>query len=387
MDFRLTDDQRSLQETARRFAAQELPALAAQLEASAHPVPADWLKRYADMGFLGVNTPVEFGGLGLPLLDALLVMEEFAKISVAVAFPVFECCVGPVRIVERLGSPGLKERIVPLAASGEMLVAVSMSEPEAGTALTDLRTRARFEGDDIILDGTKRWCSGAGHSGGYVVFCRFDDIEGAKGVGAVFVEMGTPGLSFGEQERMMGFRGVPSADIFLDDVRVPRSHLLAGPGDFSRLMGLFNIERMGNATMALGVAAGALEKVVAYVQERRQFGRPIVDFQAVQLRLGEMAMKVEAARLLIHRAAANAGHGLPDPQEASLAKCYANEITREVCAAAMQLMGGYGYAEEYGMEQKFRDSYGWGIAGGAIDIQKINIAGGLVGRRFSQRAS
>lgn len=387
MDFRLTDDQRSLQETARRFAAQELPVLAAQLEASAHPVPADWLKRYADMGFLGVNTPVEFGGLGLPLLDALLVMEEFAKISVAVAFPVFECCVGPVRIVERLGSPGLKERIVPLAASGEMLVAVSMSEPEAGTALTDLRTRARFEGDDIILDGTKRWCSGAGHSGGYVVFCRFDDIEGAKGVGAVFVEMGTPGLSFGEQERMMGFRGVPSADIFLDDVRVPRSHLLAGPGDFSRLMGLFNIERMGNATMALGVAAGALEKVVAYVQERRQFGRPIVDFQAVQLRLGEMAMKVEAARLLIHRAAANAGHGLPDPQEASLAKCYANEITREVCAAAMQLMGGYGYAEEYGMEQKFRDSYGWGIAGGAIDIQKINIAGGLVGRRFSQRAS
>ncbi len=387
MDFRLTDDQLALQETARRFASQELPDLARQLEASAHPVPAEWLKRYADMGFLGVNTPVELGGLGLPLLDALLVMEEFAKISVAVAFPIFECCVGPVRIVERLGSPALKERIVPLAAAGEMLVAVSMSEPEAGTALTDLRTRARFDGDDIVLDGTKRWCSGAGHSGGYVVFCRFDDIEGAKGVGAVFVEMGTSGLSFGEQERLMGFRGVPSADIFLDGVQVPRGHLLAGPGDFSRLMGLFNIERMGNATMALGVAAGALEKVVAYVQERRQFGRPIVDFQAVQLRLGEMAMKVEAARLLIHRAAANAGHGLPDPQEASLAKCYANEITREVCAAAMQLMGGYGYAEEYGMEQKFRDSYGWGIAGGAIDIQKINIAGGLVGRRFSQRAS
>lgn len=387
MDFRLTDDQLALQETARRFASQELPGLARELEAGAHPVPAEWLKRYADMGFLGVNTPVELGGLGLPLLDALLVMEEFAKISVAVAFPIFECCVGPVRIVERLGSPELKERIVPLAAAGEMLVAVSMSEPEAGTALTDLRTRARFDGDDIVLDGTKRWCSGAGHSGGYVVFCRFDDIEGAKGVGAVFVEMGTPGLSFGEQERLMGFRGVPSADIFLDGVRVPRAHLLAGPGDFSRLMGLFNIERMGNATMALGVAAGALDKVVAYVQERRQFGRPIVDFQAVQLRLGEMAMKVEAARLLIHRAAANAGHGLPDPQEASLAKCYANEITREVCAAAMQLMGGYGYAEEYGMEQKFRDSYGWGIAGGAIDIQKINIAGGLVGRRFSQRAS
>jgi alkylation response protein AidB-like acyl-CoA dehydrogenase len=192
-------------------------------------------------------------------------------------------------------------------------------------------------------------------------------------------------LSFGEQEQLMGFRGVPSADIFLDNVRVPKSNMLAGPGEFPKLMGLFNIERLGNATMALGVAAGALETVTAYVQERRQFGKPIVDFQAVQLRLGDMACKVEAARLLIHRAAANAGHGLPDPQEASIAKCFANEMTRSVTADALQLMGGYGYAKEYGMEQKFRDSYGWGIAGGAIDIQKVNIAGALVGRRFSQR--
>ena len=385
MDFALSDEQLALQDAARRFASGELPALAATLEATASPVPHDWLARYAEMGFLGVNTPEALGGLGLPLLDALIVMEEFAKISVAVAFPVFECCTGPVRIVERLGSPELRERIVPRAAAGEMLVAVSMSEPDAGTALTDLKTRARFDGDSIVIDGTKRWCSGAGHSGGYVVFCRFDGIEGAKGIGAVFVDMGTPGLSFGEQEQMMGFRGVPSADIFLDNVTVPRSHLLAGPGDFARLMSLFNIERLGNATMALGVAAGALETVTAYVQERRQFGKPIVDFQAVQLRLGDMACKVEAARLLIHRAAAQAGHGLPDPQQAAIAKCFANEMTRTVCADALQLMGGYGYAREYGVEQKLRDSYGWGIAGGAIDIQKINIAAGLVGRRFSQR--
>ncbi|RIA37160.1 butyryl-CoA dehydrogenase [Hephaestia caeni] len=385
MDFRLSEDQLALQETARKFAQSELPALAETIESTSSPVPHDWLKRYAEMGFLGVNTPEALGGLGLTLLDALIVMEEFAKISVGVAFPVFECCTGPVRIVERLGSPELRERIVPRAAGGEMLVAVSMSEPDAGTALTDLRTRASIDGDEIVLDGTKRWCSGAGHSGGYVVFCRFDGIESAKGIGAVFVDMGTPGLSFGDQERMMGFRGVPSADIFLDGVRVPKENLLAGPGDFARLMQLFNIERLGNATMALGVAAGALERVTAYVQERRQFGKPLVDFQAVQLRVGDMACKVEAARLLIHRAAANAGHDLPDPQEAAIAKCFANEITRAVTADAMQLMGGYGYAREYGMEQKLRDSYGWGIAGGAIDIQKVNIAGGLVGRRFSQR--
>jgi alkylation response protein AidB-like acyl-CoA dehydrogenase len=385
MDFRLTEDQRALQESARRFAQNELPKLAAEIEETSRPVPHEWLKRYAEMGFLAINADPDLGGLGLSHLDAFLVMEEFAKVSVGVAFPIFECCAGPVRIVERLGHPSLRERVVPKVVAGEMLVAISMSEPDAGTALTDLRTRARIEGDTIVIDGSKRWCSGAGHSEGYVVFCRFDGTLGAKGIGAVFVDKDTPGLTFGPQEQLMGFRGVPSADMNFENVRVPREHLLVGPGGFSSLMGLFNIERLGNATMALGVAAGALEHVTAYVQERKQFGKPIVDFQAVQIRLAEMAIRVEASRLLIHRAAANAEQGLPNAREASIAKCYANEITREVTATALQLMGGYGYAKEYGMERRLRDSFGWGIAGGAIDIQKVNIAAELVGRRFDQR--
>ncbi|KRE04388.1 butyryl-CoA dehydrogenase [Bosea sp. Root381] len=385
MDFSLSEEQRALQDSAQRFARNELGPLAADVEKSAHPVPRDWMKRYAELGFLGVNTREEHGGLGLPLLDALLVMEEFAKVSVGVAFPVFECCAGPVRIVEALGPPTLAQRVVPQVVSGEMLVAISMSEPDAGTALTDLRTTARFDGEEIVIDGAKRWCSGAGHSEGYVVFCRFDGVQGAKGVGAVFVDRDSPGLTFGQQEELMGFRGVPSADMNFDGVRVPREQLLVGPGGFASLMGLFNIERLGNATMALGVAAGALEQVTTYVQERKQFGKAIVDFQAVQIRLAEMAMKVEAARLLIHRAAANAGTGLPASREAALAKCFVNEATREVTGTALQLMGGYGYAKEYGMERRLRDSWGWGIAGGAIDIQKVNIAADLVGRRFDQR--
>jgi butyryl-CoA dehydrogenase len=385
MDFTLNEQQRALQDSARRFARNELAALARTVEETSAPVPHTWLKRYAELGFLGVNTGEAHGGLGLPLLDALLVMEEFAKVSVGVAFPVFECCTGPVRIVESLGEPALRDRVVPRVVAGDMLVAISMSEPDAGTALTDLSTRARFEGSEIVIDGAKRWCSGAGHSEGYVVFCRFDGVPGAKGIGAVFVDRDTPGLSFGAQEALMGFRGVPSADMHFDDVRVPRAHLLVGPGGFASLMGLFNIERLGNATMALGVAAGALDQVAAYVQERRQFGKPIVDFQGVQIRLAEMALKVEAARLMIHRAAANAGTGLPVSREAAMAKCFANEMTREVTGAALQLMGGYGYAREYGMEQRFRDSWGWGIAGGAIDIQKVNIAADLAGRRFDQR--
>ncbi|MDB5591255.1 acyl-CoA dehydrogenase [Enterovirga sp.] len=385
LDFGYTDDQIALRDSARRFAQAELPALARKLEAEAEPLPHDWRERFAEMGFLGVNTGLEHGGLGLPLLDALLVLEEFAKISVAVAFPVFECCTGPVRIVERFGNPALKERVVRQATEGSMLVAISMSEPDAGTALTDLRTKAVRQNGEIVIDGSKRWCSGAGHSEGYVVFCRFGDVQGAKGIGAVFVDRDTPGLSFGPPESLMGFRGVPSADMMFDGVRVPESHLLVGPGGFASLMGVFNIERLGNATMALGVAQGALDQVTAYVQERRQFGRPLAEFQAVQIKLAEMAIKVEAARLLIHRAAAAAGTGLPPVRETAIAKCYANEMTREVTGTALQLMGGYGYAEEYGMERRFRDSYGWGIAGGAIDIQKINIAADLIGRRFSQR--
>lgn len=385
MEFRLTDEQVALQDSARKFARGKLSTLALDVEATAQPVGPDWLKRYADMGFLGINSAPQYGGLGLPLLDALLVLEEFAKISVGVAFPIFECCTGPVRIIERLGKPALRERVVPKVTAGELLVAITMSEPDAGTALTDLRTSARRDGEHILINGAKRWCSGAGHSGGYVVFCRFNDAPGARGIGAIYVELGTEGVTFGPSEELMGFRGVPSADMFFDAVRVPAENVLAEPGGFASLMGSFNIERLGNATMALGVAVGALEQVAMYAQERKQFGKAIADFQVVQIRLAEMLTKVEAARLLIHRAAANAGHGLPSSREAALAKCFANEITRDVTASALQLMGGYGYAKSYGMEQRFRDAYGWGIAGGTIDIQKINIAADFLGRRFDQR--
>lgn len=386
MDFSLSDTQRMLQETARRFAREELPQLARELEASGEPVPADWLKRYAELGFLGLNTAEEYGGAGGSHLDALIVLEEFAKVSAAVAFPIFEATTGPVRILERFASPELRQRVVPRVVAGEMVVAISMSEPDAGTALTDLRTAARIEGEEIVINGSKRWCSGAGHSEGYVVLCRLSDAPGAKGIGAVFVERDTPGLSFGPQERLMGFRGIPSADMTFEEVRVPRSHLLADAGEFRKLMQAFNLERCGNATMSLGLAAGALEQTLDYVQERRQFGKAIIDFQAVQLRLAEMAVKVEAARLLIHRAASVAPGEFPEAQQASMAKCFANEMAREVAGAGVQLMGGYGYAKAYGMEQRLRDAWGWGIAGGTLDIQKINIAAGLVGRRFNQRA-
>ena len=183
----------------------------------------------------------------------------------------------------------------------------------------------------------------------------------------------------------MGFRGVPCSDLIFEECSVPADNLVAPAGGFGKLMAAFDLERCGNATMALAQASGALEDIVQYVQERQQFGKPIVEFQAVQLRLAEMQIRVDAARLLFWRAASNAQNGLPSVLESSMAKCYANEIAREVCGHAVQLMGGYGYSRQYPMERRLRDAWGWGIAGGAIDIQKVNIAAAMVGRRFDQR--
>lgn len=385
MDFRLSEEQQALQAAARQFARGEMLEVAEALERDAAPLSRDWVKKYAEMGFLGINVSTEYGGLGLGNVDGFLVLEEFAKVSSAVAFPIFESVAGPVHALAHFATDSVKQRVIPAVCRGELIVAVAMSEPEAGTALTDLRTRGEIKNDRIKINGAKRWCSGGGHSDTYLVYCRLSDAPGAKGIGAVLVDKDTPGLTFGEPERLMGFRGIPDSDLYFDNVEVPVEHLVVPAGGFPKLMQAFDLERCGNATMALGQASGALEEALAWVQEREQFGKPIVEFQAVQLRLAEMAMRVEASRLLIYRAAQNAENGLPSIADSSIAKCVANESAREVTSAGVQLMGGYGYSKDYPMERRMRDAWGWGIAGGTIDIQKVNIASALVGRRFNQR--
>jgi len=386
MDFSLTDEQEQLRDSARKFAQSELPALARTLEEKNEPVPDSMMERYAALGYLGINLPEAYGGHGLSHLDAVIVLEECAKISPAVAFPVFESCFGPILAIAHFAADTLRKRLIPQVVAGKQIVAVAMSEPDAGSALTDLRTHARLDGDSVRLSGQKRWCSGAGHAGGYLVYCKMSDEPGARGIGAVYVEKGSKGFSFGKREQLMGFRGIASADMFFDDVRVPLENVVVAAGDgFRKLMEAFDLERCGNATMSLAIAQGALDYVLDYVQERNQFGKPIVDFQAVQLRLADMAMKLEASRLLIYQAVWGASAGLPSIRQSSIAKCFANEMVREVTGHALQMMGAYGYSKDYPLEQRMRDAWGWGIAGGAIDIQKTNIASALIGRRFDQR--
>ena len=386
MNFTLSDEQQALQNSVRKFAQTELPEIAKQIEETGRPPNIEIRKRFGELGYLGVNLSADYGGSGGTHLDAVIVLEELAKISIAVAFPVFESCFGPSLAIAHFGSETLKNWLLPSICSGDLILAVSMSEPNAGSALTDLSTKGVVEDNHVILNGTKRWCSGAGHAEAYVVYCRMSDEQGAKGIGAIVVEKDTPGFSFGKQEHHMGFKGVASADMYFDNVRIPIENILVPAGGFSKLMEAFDLERCGNTTMSLAVAQSAFDFVLSYTQERKQFGKPLVDFQAVQIQIAEMKMKLDAARLLLYRAVVNAESGLPSIADSSIAKCFANEIAREVTGKAMQLMGGYGYSTEFPLEQKMRDAWGWGIAGGAIDIQKINITSAIVGRRFNQRS-
>jgi alkylation response protein AidB-like acyl-CoA dehydrogenase len=298
---------------------------------------------------------------------------------------VFEANTGPNRVIEFFGTEEQKQEILPRVVNGEATVAVAISEPDAGSAATDMRTRARKDGDEYVINGTKRWISGGGHATHYLLYCRLADEPGAKGIGALLVPADTPGLTFGPQERLMGFRGIPSADLNFDDARVPASTLVVEAGGFNKLFKVFSIERMGNSTMSLAIGQAALDRTIAYVQQRQQFGRPLVEFQNVQTTVADMAIHVEAARQLVYRAATNAGRGLPDTLEVSIAKCFSNEMAKRVSDLAMQMHGGNGYHEEFGIERLHRDAHGWAIAGGTPAIQRVRIASELFGRGFNQR--
>jgi alkylation response protein AidB-like acyl-CoA dehydrogenase len=383
--FELTPEQQELRQLAAKVAREVYAPKAAEWDANRTTLPEDEVKRLADLGFLGLALPEEYGGQGGTLLDAMIVIEELAKECRPAAFQVFESNTGPIRVLEYFGTEEQKREYIPRSTSGEITMGVAISEPEAGSAATDMKTKARRDGDDFVINGSKRWITGGGHASHYLLYCRLNDEPGAKGIGGIIVPKETPGLSFGAREKLMGFRGIPSADLYFDDARVPAENLVVEAGGFKKLFGVFSIERMGNSTMSLAIGQASLDRAKAYVETREQFGRPLIEFQNTQMVIADMAMQVEASRLLLYRAAFNAGRDLPVPYEVSLAKCYANEMGKRVSDLAMQLHGGNGYTEEYGIERLHRDAHGWAIAGGTPAIQRVRIASELFGRQFNQR--
>ena len=387
--FALSPEQEALRERARRLAEDELRPHAARWDAE-EAFPERSLEAMRRFGLLGLTVPRGYGGEGLGTFEACLVLEELARGCMASAMVAQMFLNGPPRALAVLGTEAQRERLLPGVAAGERYFAIAMTEPEAGSAGTDLVTTLRPDGDGFRLTGTKCSITGGARADTFVVFCRAPDTRGPSGIGAVVVERGAPGFAPPQVEPKMGGRGVAEATLRFQDVPVAARDVVLAPDPASRrgaevLLTQFNPERCGNAAMCIGVARAALDDSLAFVGDREQFGRPIVEFQGIQWKLADMAVDVEASRLLTWRAALSDSGGFPALHETAAAKLAANEMAQRVTNQAIQIHGHAGYTRARPLERYFRDVRGMALAGGTTEILRNILAAGLTGRRLSQR--
>ncbi|MPZ89669.1 MAG: acyl-CoA dehydrogenase [Nitriliruptorales bacterium] len=377
MDFSLTPEQQALQESARRLAEGRFAPRAFTWAG----FPWENAKLLAETGLTGITIPVEDGGQGGSLMDAVLVMEAVSQVCPHSGDAVQATNFGAIRQVSAFGSGRVKRDVLPQLLAGEGLISAGMSEPEAGSALTDLRTTAEYDGDEVVLNGEKVWNSHGPEITHTVVWCRFGPRT--RDIGCVVVPVDAPGFSRGPAETYMS--GEQHAALAMNDCRVPRDYVLADHEALQRMFTIFGVERVGNAVRALSLGQAAFDRAVEHAKTREQFGRPLCEFQGLQWKFADMRMKLDAARLLIYRAVSNADRGAPSPTEASIAKCFANETGFEVANQALQVMGASGYSTAYPMEYLVRRTRGWMIAGGSTEMMRNRIAEAVFDRRFSQR--
>jgi len=384
MSFPLTPEQEALRARARELADTVFAERAARWDAT-EEYPWDNVKDLATAGFMGMTIPAAHGGGERPLLDVVLVIEEIARACGITGRIVVEGNLGTVGALLVYGTEAQKRRYFPWVLEGEK-PAIAISEPAAGSAATDMTTSVEQTAGGFRINGHKCWITGAGTSRLYLVYGRFGQRPGAGGIGGVFVEKDTPGFRIGRREFMMGLRGIPEGELHFENCEVPRENLLVGPGDgFKKLMRAYNGQRLGAATVALGLAQGAYERALAYAGSRQQFGRPIGDFQGIRWKLADMAIKLDAARLLIHRAAARAGRGFPDPLDAAKAKTFAAETAQEVTSQALQIHGAAGYGRSLPLERMMRDARMFAIGGGTLEMMRNLIADHLLPTRSNWR--
>jgi len=386
--FAETEDQAALRQLARDVAARELAPRARDHDESGDP-PLEAAKALATADLLRVTVGEEWGGFGYGDVEASLVLEELARADVSSAIWAQLTFNGPPRGIEHLGPPAMKERWLPKVADGEALISIGITEPDAGSAVQEMRTALREDGSGFRLDGYKNY-STLGHvAQGILVWCRWPGGDGAKGIGAVVIDMDRPGVSLTGVHHSMGVHASTEAEIAFDDVEIgPDDVLIAGdPSDteaFKQLLAHLNHERCGNASMCVGAAQGAFEHAVRYVNERVIGGKPLAVLQGLQWKLADMAIALEGARLQLRRAVHLAGHGgTPPALETAMAKAAANRAAKFVCDEAMQLLGGYGYSREYPLERTYRDIRGLCIGAGTIEAQLNYVGGNVVRGRSS----
>ena len=377
------DDHRTEFAAAARAFARDRLAAGALERAHAHGYPWDVAQLLADQGLLGLTIPERDGGQGGTLLDAVTAIQEVGMVCPKSADVVQAGNFGALRTFAEYASDEQKARFLPGFLAGTALLGLAMSEPEAGSAVTDLTTSAMREGDDYVVDGTKIWSTHSVEATVYLVYVRFG--PGVSGIGSVLVERGTPGLEIGKPSTYLS--GEDWAELRFDGCRIPAENVLLGTGGFKRQISGFNVERLGNAARSLALGRLAFTTAREHVLARRQFGRPLAEFQGIQWKFADMAVALDSAQLLLDRAAGGAVDGLPSAYDTSVAKLAANRAGFLAADQSLQVMGAMGYSTETLVEYCFRRTRGWMIAGGSTEILQNRIAEEVLGRRFSQRVA
>jgi alkylation response protein AidB-like acyl-CoA dehydrogenase len=378
MDFRLSPEQGEFREAVLRFARKEL-APGARGRAHAAGYPWEVARLMAKQGLLGITIAEADGGQGGTLLDAVLAIEAVASACPRSADVVQAGSFGPIRVLAEYGSPAQKEKYLKPLLAGEAVISVGMTEPDAGSAVTDLKTSAARDGAGWRVSGSKIFTTHSAYAEVFLVYVRFG--PGVGGIGSVLIER--KDVRLGKTSHFMS--GEEWAQLYLENVYVAPENLLLGEGGFKKQIAGFNVERIGNAARSLALGRYAYDAARAWALERRQFGKLLCEFQGLQWKFADMKMKLDAAQLLLDRAAANADRGFPSPEETAIAKAYCNQAGFDVANEALQIMGGMGYSQESLVEYCLRRCRGWMIAGGSLEILKNRIAEHIFERSFSQR--
>lgn len=378
MDFTLSKEHEMARTLFREFAENEVKPLAVEVDEN-ESFPEETVKKMVKQGFMGIPVPKEYGGQGCDPLTYVMCVEELSKVcattGVVVSAHTSLCC-DPI---QTYGTQEQKEKYLIPLAKGEKLGAFGLTEPGAGTDASGQQTKAVLDGDSYILNGSKIFITNGKYADIYIIFAMTDKSKGTKGITAFIVEKGTPGFEFGTKEKKMGIRGSATYELIFTDCRIPKENMLGQEGrGFGIAMHTLDGGRIGIASQALGIAEGALERTVAYVKERKQFGRSLAKFQNTQFQLADMATKIEAAKCLVYRAAMAKATQKKYSVEAAMAKLYAAEVAMEVTTKAVQLHGGYGYTREYEVERMMRDAKITEIYEGTSEVQRMVISGSLL---------
>jgi alkylation response protein AidB-like acyl-CoA dehydrogenase len=378
--FQLDEDQEAYRAAVRHFARAELRQDAVE-HAHAPGYLWDVAKKLAENHLLGLTLAAEDGGQGASLMDAVIAIQEVAYASPRAADIVQAGSFGAIRTLAEYATPEQKERFLPGLLTGERLISLAMSESEAGSAVTELRTAAVRDGDEYVLNGAKVYGTHSAEATLYLAYVRFG--PGTSNIGSVLVERDTPGLTVGARHEYMS--GEQWSELLFEDCRIPAENVLLGPGGFKKQISGFNVERIGNSARALALGRYAFEEARAHAQVREQFGKALCEFQGLQWKFADMAVKLDSAQLLLYRAATNADNGLPSPYDTSVAKLACNTAGFECANEALQVMGALGYSTDSLVEYCLRRTRGWMIAGGSLEMLRNRIAETVFDRRFDQR--